>query len=189
MYELSNLIGDEAKKIRQQALLVRDVEDKANLESAVGLLEWEQHLLNSVRNDESMDSTERQSLIMARKGQGIFKQQVMKEESRCRITGVKRIEHLRASHIRPWRDCESAEQRLDGNNGLLLTPTIDHLFDRGYISFKNNGDLLISPVSDNHSLSRMGIDPQTQANVGRFSAQQGTYLEYHRDLVFLQARS
>jgi hypothetical protein len=51
-----------------------------------------------------------------------------------RITGVGRREHLRASHIQPWRDSEN-DARLDGENGLLLTPTIDHLFDRGFISF------------------------------------------------------
>jgi transposase len=54
--------------------------------------------------------------------------------------------HLRASHIRPWRDSDN-EARLDGENGLLLTPTIDHLFDRGFISFEDDGRLLISPVA------------------------------------------
>ncbi len=54
-------------------------------------------------------------------------------EQRCRITGVDRPEHLRASHSKPWRDSDNAE-RLDGENGLLLTPSIDHLFDRGFIS-------------------------------------------------------
>jgi putative restriction endonuclease len=50
------------------------------------------------------------------------------------------------SHINPWRDAGN-EERLDGANGLLLTPSIDHLFDRGFISFKGDGELLISPVA------------------------------------------
>jgi len=49
---------------------------------------------------------------------------------------VDRPEHLRASHCKPWCDCESNEERLNGENGLLLTPSIDHLFDRGFISFE-----------------------------------------------------
>jgi hypothetical protein len=89
---------------------------------------------------------------------------------------------------KPWRDCESNDERLDGENGLLLTPTVDHLFDRGFISFENNGDLLISPVVHRESLKRMGIPPDEKRNVGAFSEGQRRYLEYHRDLVFLEAR-
>ena len=66
-----------------------------------------------------------------------------------------------------WRDSDN-DERLDGANGLLLTPSVDHLFDRGFISFKDNGDLLVSPVGD-------------------FRRNQRTFLEFHRDAVFLQA--
>ncbi len=69
---------------------------------------------------------------------------------------VDRMEHLNASHIQPWRD-SSNEQRLDGENGLLLTPTVDHLFDKGFISFESTGQLIVSPVADPVSLKRMGI--------------------------------
>ena len=48
-------------------------------------------------------------------------------ERACRITQVNRPEHLIVSHCKPWRDCESNDERLDGENGLLLTPTVDHL--------------------------------------------------------------
>jgi putative restriction endonuclease len=62
----------------------------------------------------------------------------MEIERCCRITGVNNLAHLRASHCKPWRDSNN-EERLHGENGLLLTPTIDHLFDRGFISFENAG--------------------------------------------------
>jgi hypothetical protein len=61
---------------------------------------------------------------------------------------------------------------------------VDHLFDRGFISFENNGDLLISPVVHRESLKRMGIPPDEKRNVGAFTEGQRRYLEYHRDLVF-----
>ncbi len=64
-------------------------------------------------------------------------------------------------------DCSSNEERLDGHNGLLLTPTIDHLFDRGSISFEKDGKLLVSPVVHWKSVQRMGIADGT-TNVGRF---------------------
>jgi hypothetical protein len=108
----------------------------------------------------------------------------MRVERACRITGVDNPAHLVGSHIKPWRDSKN-EERLDGENGLLLTPTIDHLFDRGFISFEDDGRLLVSPVADAVSLRRMGVP--AEADVGGFSRAQGRYLEFHRDEVFLTA--
>src|SRR5260221_10352971 len=65
------------------------------------------------RDDEK---TEREAIVLARRGQGTFKANVMRIERACRITGVTREEHLRASHCKPWRD-SSNEERLDGENG------------------------------------------------------------------------
>jgi len=88
---------------------------------------------------------------------------------------------------KPWRDSTNAE-RLDGQNGLLLTPSIDHLFDRGFISFKEDGRLLVSPVAHKASLERMGVVTGREFEAGRFTSEQGRFLEYHRDEVFLSAR-
>ena len=107
-------------------------------------------------------------------------------EGACRITGVTRVEHLRASHCKPWRD-SSNEERLDGANGLLLTPNADHLFDRGFIGFEDNGDVLISPVAHKDSLARLGIDLGRALNVGRFAEGQRRYLEFHREYVLLRS--
>jgi hypothetical protein len=126
------------------------------------------------------------ALILARRGQGLFKQRVRQVEVRCRITGVDRIEHLRASHCEPWRDSTDSE-RLDGKNGLLLTPSIDHLFDRGFISFEPGGRLLVLPVAHRASLERMGVPMGGRVNVGAFSAGQRRYLEFHQERVFLEA--
>jgi putative restriction endonuclease len=97
------------------------------------------------------------------------------------------MEHLIASHIRPWRD-SSNEQRLDGENGLLLTPTVDHLFDKGFISFEDTGRLIVAPVADPVSLQRMGIDGEVEVNVGGFSQGQRQHLEFHRENVLRMAR-
>ena len=88
------------------------------------------------------------------------------------------MEHLIASHIQPWRDSGN-DQRLDGENGLLLTPTVDHLFDKGFISFEDSGELIVSPVADQRSLKRMGIDPEGRVKVDAFSQGQRRYLEFH----------
>ncbi len=126
--------------------------------------------------------TERESVILSRRGQGKFKDNVSLLETRCRVTEVDRPEHLIASHIKPWRYCDDANERLTGANGLLLTPTVDHLFDRGFISFEDSGELLISPTADLISLNRMSI--HRNINPREFNSDQKHFLEYHRQEVF-----
>ena len=104
------------------------------------------------------------------------------------MTRVDNIDHLIGSHIKPWSNSTNRE-RLDGENGLLLTPSIDHLFDGGFISFKNSGDLIVSSVADMVSLQKMGVPQESAFNVGSFTRKQTEYLEYHRDLILLQARA
>jgi hypothetical protein len=91
-----------------------------------------------------------------------------------------------ASHCKPWRDSTN-DERLNGENGLLLTPSIDHLFDRGFISFENNGKLIISPVANRTSLQRMGIDIENVFNAGGFSDGQKRFLDFHRNAIFLES--
>src|SRR5437762_9503469 len=137
-------------------------------------------------SDVSISATDREAIIRARRGQGLFKQRVMEIEQRCRITGVTNPIHLIASHCKPWRDSTN-EERLQGENGLLLTPSIDHLFDRGFIGFEGNGTLIISPVAHLPSLERMGVETETTVKVGSFTEGQKHYLEFHRDMVLLKS--
>src|SRR6185437_15964387 len=109
-------------------------------------------------------------------------------ESACRITSVSNPVHLVASHCKPWRDSTN-EERLNGENGLLLTPSIDHLFDRGFIGFEDSGNLIVSPVAHGPSLARMGIDTTGTMNVGAFTGGQKSFLEFHRKMVLLKSAS
>jgi hypothetical protein len=128
-------------------------------------------------------ATAKQQLIKARRGQGIFRANVRLIEKSCRITGVSNPNFLRASHIKPWKDSSDIE-KLDGNNGLLLAPHIDHLFDKGLIAFTDSGRLLVSQHLESGILGAWGID--TSVETPAFSAQQAGYLEYHRMRVFKQ---
>jgi predicted restriction endonuclease len=149
---------------------------------------WEEHLRKQIESDGNLTSTQKETLILARRGQGLFRQRVQERESHCRITGVGRAEHLRASHSKPWRD-STHEERLDGDNGLLLTPSIDHLFDRGFISFRSDGRLVVSPVAHGVSLARMGVPVDREFDAGGFTPGQIRFLEYHRDAVLLKSRT
>lgn len=123
---------------------------------------------------------ERTQLIKARKGQGLFKTNVRLIEKSCRITGLETPRHLIASHIKPWSVSNNAE-KLDGANGLLLSPHIDHLFDKGFISFRNEGSVIVSRELDPVVLDRWRI--KMDENVRPFEKRQQTYLEYHRDEI------
>lgn len=180
---LIDLVGREARAI----VGMRRVQDRDEPTIAKGLIEWESHEMEQVIADQSIPETTRQAVVMARRGQGVFKQNVLRIESCCRVTKVDRIEHLRASHCKPWRDSTNQE-RLDGENGLLLTPDVDHLFDRGFISFEDNGTVLLSPVVHQESLRKMGLLDALNASVGGFSTAQRAYLKFHRESVFLEAR-
>jgi len=125
--------------------------------------------------------TEKEQLIKARRGQGVFRTQVRLLDKGCRVTGVTMSQHLPASHIKPWR-LSTAYEKLDGNNGLLLSPRFDHLFDRGYISFESDGTLLVSPQITDDILAAWDIDPNL--TVGAFSTGQSVYLRYHNENVF-----
>jgi hypothetical protein len=125
--------------------------------------------------------TEKEQLIIARRGQGIFRENVLRVEPRCRVTGVTDIAHLRASHMKPWSDCSNGE-RLSENNGLMLAPHVDHLFDQGYISFSDVGDIVISSECPPAVLTAWGISPST--NVRPFRVTQRPFLAYHREHVF-----
>jgi hypothetical protein len=135
-----------------------------------------------------LPSTTRTALIKARVGQGLFKERVGRIERACRITFVDNPAHLIGSHIKPWRECTN-EERLEGANGLLLTPSADHLFDRGFISFDDDGELLVSGVADVRSLKRMGADPDSPPRPLAFNRDQRHFLEFHRREVFLGAGS
>lgn len=124
--------------------------------------------------------TEKEQLIRSRRGQGLFRQRVLVIEPRCRLTGVDDHSFLIASHIKPWKDCDNAE-RLDGDNGLMLAPHVDRLFDRGWISFEDDGELLVSPQAM-PILAAWKISPIS--NVGAFTKGQKTYLAFHRNAVF-----
>ena len=69
------------------------------------------------------------------------------------------------------------------SNGFLLMPSIDHLFDRRFASFKDNGGLVVSPVADRRSLARMQMPASADIKVGFLSSGQGRFLEYHCDAV------
>lgn len=132
----------------------------------------------------SLTQTERRVLARARTGQGLFKSEVQKVEPACRLTGTTNMHRLIASHMKPWKDSTNKE-RLDGDNGLLLSPHVDHLFDRGLITFRTDGSVVSSPHLDPTTPSQWKLDLNIQGDP--FSGAHRDYLVYHQDEVFKSA--
>ena len=91
------------------------------------------------------------------------------------------LELLRASHIKPWRDCDNRE-RLDPYNGLLLSPQYDAVFDKGFITFNDDGKMVLSEELKRIELSLLGVEGS--AEIRDLQARHLAYLRYHRENVF-----
>ena len=141
-------------------------------------LEVEQ-VSNTITDDIERETTAN-NIVASRKGQGLFKSRVALVEQGCRVTGAIGQGYLIASHIKPWAISNNIE-KLDGHNGLLLSPHIDRLFDKGYVSFSDEGVLLISKYCDSNIIRAWGIK---EANTGSFKNEQKVYLNYHRNHIF-----
>lgn len=103
-------------------------------------------------------STEAERVVIQRVGQNLFRAALLDYwQGRCCVSGLAVPELLRASHIKPWAACDSDDERLDVFNGLLLAPHLDALFDGGWISFADNGKLLISKALATTESERLGL--------------------------------
>lgn len=140
--------------------------------------EAEEQKLNA---DLTLSDTEKLQVGKARRGQGLFRKNLCSFEKACRVTGIHNPSLLVASHMKPWRSCLTAQERLDGNNGLLLAPHVDYLFDRGLISFDVSGNLMISPALALSDLALLGLSVSIPKN---FTDGQKKYLDYHQQFIF-----
>ncbi|GAA5082842.1 HNH endonuclease [Lysobacter panacisoli] len=137
------------------------------------------HDLHAIEGDTSLSETQRLQLSKARIGQGLFRKRVMLVDPHCRVTGVTAPHLLIASHIKPWRYSTNAE-RIDGFNGIMLSPHVDALFDDHLISFEDEGRMLLHPSLPADVLERWSIPRVLQ--VGKFQKEQAVYLDHHRKL-------
>ena len=113
------------------------------------------------------DVTERKGLVTSRIGQGYYRKQIlMKWKYGCAVTNCTMPEILIASHIVPWRDATDKE-RLDPENGILLSPNYDALFDRYLISFSDDGIILFSTSLNMEEITKLGIDAKAKIKVNK----------------------
>ena len=139
--------------------------------------------IEEIIKDEIIPKTEKKRLISARIGQGNYREELINLWKKCAVSECKMTDVLIASHIKPWRESTNKE-RLDPYNGLLLLPNYDKLFDKGLISFEDNGKIIISPLIKEEEYKVLGISPNDE--LFKVYDENKPYLEEHRRIVFHQ---
>lgn len=163
---LKQLLDGQVEEVMTESLVDDDPEGDREQQRLVG--------------DQTITTTERGQLIKARVGQGLFRSRVELLELACRVTGVGDRRYLRASHIKPWSKSTNSE-KLDGANGLLLAPHVDHLFDKGFISFHDDGKLRISTHLPAAVVTAWSIvQPK---DFSPLTAAQSGFMAYHRENI------
>lgn len=134
--------------------------------------------IHAIDVDGSIPDTQRVQLQKARVGQGLFRKRVMLLQGACHVTGVSDPRLLIASHIKPWRASDNSE-RVNGYNGLLLSPHVDALFDDHLITFEDDGRMHVHESLSRDVLDRWSINPDKR--VDAFRKEQASFLAHHRD--------
>ena len=129
--------------------------------------------------------TEREQLVKQRIGQDVFREALLKYwKNRCAITTIDIPEILRASHIKPWVNCDNDSDRLNVYNGLLLSANYDALFDKGLITFDDTGLIIYSSSLSKGQILDIGGD--RNKTLHWIDERHLPFMEWHRRHVFIR---
>ncbi|MBV6440931.1 MAG: hypothetical protein EPGJADBJ_02607 [Saprospiraceae bacterium] len=149
-----------------------------NQESQINILEEYTTKYQPIRN--KPNETERNGLVNSRVGQGWYRLNILSRwDNKCAVTGCNIPNILIASHIVPWNQATD-EERLDIENGILLAPHIDALFDKHLISFNDDGKIIISHriIPELHSI----LCINSEMKIYDLSEKNKEYLKRHREV-------
>ena len=126
----------------------------------------------------------RNAVIKARINASKFRKKMLKENGACKLCGLDNQELLIVSHIKPWTVSNGAE-KVDTNNAFMLCPNHDKLFDQGWISFEDDGTILISEQLKQKERNLTNVQPGQKIKA---SPKNAVYLEYHRENIFKKTK-
>lgn len=170
----------EGRGILGSFRLYSDQPSKFNFQ-LIDLVQYEAFIAAETTPEYSPEISERLAITTSRVGQGLFRNESIKIWHNCCVSGFTKESILIASHIKPWRASNNRE-RIDGYNSLLLVPTYDKLFDKGYIGFDCNGRITISDKIDMMDVKRSGLDENS--HLSNIPDKSMSYLEYHQRYIF-----
>lgn len=127
-------------------------------------------------------TTEAERKTVQRIGQDIYRDGLMSFwHGRCPLTGIREPELLRASHAKPWRDCEADGERLDVHNGLLLSALWDAAFDKGMVTFSEEGEVVCSKTLGDAARKNL---LENASNKIELTEKHQDYMHWHRSHIF-----
>lgn len=128
-----------------------------------------------------------EKIVKYRQGATKYRKQVIEHMPQCPFTKISDERLLIASHIKPYNICikeDKENEALDYLNGLSLSPTYDKLFDQGYITFTNDGELICGTQLSSYTWEKLNINPNAKNKMRIYPEDRESYLEYHRNYVF-----
>lgn len=145
--------------------------------------DYQKQLEHYFRDNQGIKNTEGEAVVKTRIGQDVYRNALFTYwKGSCAVTGIAVEQVLRASHTKPWKDCQTDAERLCVYNGFLLQANLDALFDSGLVSFDNSGNILISDKVSKSQLSLMGINEKSCLRW--IDKNHFPFLEWHRQYVF-----
>ncbi|HPJ76226.1 MAG TPA: HNH endonuclease signature motif containing protein, partial [Clostridia bacterium] len=132
---------------------------------------------------EKLDKAIRQEVSRAREGQGKYREQLLEQCRFCPVTMISDERLLIASHIKPWAASEDNE-KIDPYNGYMLSPMIDKLFDRGYITFTEERHVILSDFISPYTWKQIGLKNDTFYQALPMDDKRIEYLNFHHTSVF-----
>ena len=138
-------------------------------------------IVEEVEHTYGLTETEKEAIIKSRRGQGLYRRKTIELWKGCSVTGFTKKSILIASHIKPWK-VSTNEERITAYNSLLLVPTLDRLFEKGFVGFEHSGKILLSNKMEQDNWDRAGIDNSMRLR----SVPDGIkkYLDYHAEYIF-----
>ncbi|QGQ48612.1 HNH endonuclease [Metabacillus sediminilitoris] len=175
-----SLVIESLKRYLQKDNGEREIEGRSSADEYIEL----ESIVTAAPEQIEVTETEKEQVIKSRIGQSTFKKSLLNIEKKCRLCGVSDERFLVASHIKPWSQ-SNHQERLDVNNGFLLCPNHDKLFDKGYISFYEDGAIVISDSLDEATMVFLNIN---ETMIISMNERQQLYMKWHRVNVFKPPR-
>lgn len=167
-----------------RGVLYRDIGQGGIVKVDTGIFALNEHYkqkaLFPVEDDEIL--TDKELIVKVRTMQGFFRNNLLKTLHICPVTLISDERLLVASHIKPWCFSTNAE-RIDVNNGFLLSPLYDALFDKGLITFTNKKEMIVSSSLENDSRLKLGISEKTVDCLPICGRE--PYLKFHQNKIFI----
>lgn len=184
-FELENYIDEKIYVTWELSYTMHVMCTSENIEAIIS------NAIENIPINDSDISTIKEAITKIRIGQSKFRDDLLKSKNNsCLITGISNSSLLIASHIKPWKDSNDHE-RLDINNGILLTPTFDKLFDKFLITFDADGKVIWSKKRlDKDSIDKIILGHPQLSNLSiPINDKNRTYLEFHRDVFRIKESS